>query len=66
MVYAAALRQARRAASVDPSISSTARKYIATFKGNLPSKKVIFTKGIAPGSSYTIKCWIGETVKVPN
>ena len=25
-----------------------------------------FTVGVTPGSSYTIKCWIGETVKVPN
>ena len=66
MVYAAALRQAQRAASVDPSISSTARKYIRSYKGNLPSKKVIFTEGVTPGSSYTIKCWVGETVKVPN
>ncbi len=64
MVYAAALRQARRAVSVDPSISSVARKYVATYKANLPSKKVIFTEGIKAGSSFTIKCWIGETVKV--
>ncbi len=66
MIYAAALRQAQRASNVDPSISSTARKYIASYRANLPSKKVIFTAGVAPGSNYTIKCWIGETVKVPN
>lgn len=64
MVYAAALRQAERAAYVDPSMSSTARKYIASYKANLPSKKVIFTEGRAVGESYSIKCWIGETVKV--
>lgn len=66
MVYAAALRQAQRASSVDPSISSVAQKYIASYRANLPSKKVVFTAGVAPGSNYTIKCWIGETVKVPN
>ena len=66
MVYAAALRQAQRASSVDPSISSAAKKYIASYRANLPSKKVVFTAGVAPGSSYRIKCWIGETVKVPN
>lgn len=65
MVYAAALRQAQRAASVDPSISSVASKYIASYRANLPSNKVIFTAGITPGSSYTVKCWIGETVTVP-
>ena len=64
MVYAAALRQAKKAAAVDPSISSLAKRYMATYKGNLPSKKVIFTKGAQVGSSHTIKCWIGETVKV--
>ena len=65
MVYAAALRMAQRAASVDPSISSAARKYIRSYKANLPSNKVVFTAGVAPGSSYTVKCWIGETVRVP-
>jgi tetratricopeptide (TPR) repeat protein len=66
MIYAAALRQAQRALSVDPSISSTAKRYIATYRANLPSQKVIFTSGVNPGSSYTIKCWIGETVTVPS
>ncbi|WP_298878802.1 hypothetical protein [uncultured Polaribacter sp.] len=66
MVYVAALNKARRAASVDPSISGVAGRYIRSYKGNVPSKKVIFTAGVNPGSSYTIKCWIGETVRVPN
>jgi tetratricopeptide (TPR) repeat protein len=66
MVYVAALRQAQRASYVDPSISSAARKYIKNYRANLPSKKVIFTAGVAPGSNYSIKCWIGETVKIPN
>lgn len=64
MVYAAALRQARRAVNVDPSIGSIASKYIRTYKANLPSKKVIFTEGVQEGASYTIKCWINETVKI--
>ncbi|SDS30419.1 hypothetical protein SAMN05216503_2627 [Polaribacter sp. KT25b] len=65
MVYAAALRQAETAARVDPSMSSVARRYINSYRANLPSKTVIFTSGVEPGSSYTIKCWIGETVTVP-
>ncbi|MEN8703677.1 MAG: hypothetical protein ABF286_05880 [Polaribacter sp.] len=64
MVYAAALRQAQVAARVDPSISSNARRYIRSYKANLPSKKVIFTQGAQIGASHTVKCWIGETVKV--
>ncbi|WP_298782419.1 hypothetical protein [uncultured Polaribacter sp.] len=66
MVYAAALKQAQKAYNVDPSMSSTAKKYIASYRANLPKKTLIFTKGIAPGSSYTVKCWIGETVRVPS
>ncbi|MEE9407122.1 MAG: hypothetical protein V3V28_03495 [Polaribacter sp.] len=66
MVYVAALNKAQRAASVDPSISATARKYIRSYRGNVPSQKVIFTAGVNPGSKYTIKCWIGETVRVPS
>ncbi|MEO9572163.1 MAG: hypothetical protein ABJH82_00660 [Polaribacter sp.] len=66
MVYVAALKMAQRAASVDPSISGVAGRYIRSYKGNVPSKKVIFTAGVSPGSNYLIKCWIGETAKVPN
>ncbi len=65
MVYVAALNEAQRAANVDPSISSAARKYIKSYQANVPSKKDIFTAGAVPGSNHTIKCWIGLTVKVP-
>ena len=65
MVYVAALRKARRAASVDPSIGSKAARYIKNYLSQEPSKKLIFTKGIKPGTPYSIKCWINETVKVP-
>ncbi|WP_088323639.1 tetratricopeptide repeat protein [Polaribacter tangerinus] len=65
MVYVAALRMAQRASNVDPSISATARKYIKSYAANVPSQKVIFTAGKAPGSSYKIDCWIGETVTIP-
>ncbi|MGJ8746042.1 tetratricopeptide repeat protein [Polaribacter sp.] len=66
MVYVAALNMAQRASSVDPGVSSEARSYINSYRGNIPSQKVIFTAGITPGSRYTIKCWIGETVTVPS
>ena len=65
MVYVAALNKARRAGSVDPSISSKARKYVRSYSANIPSKKMIFNQAIEPGSSHRIGCWIGETVKVP-
>ncbi|TMM32084.1 hypothetical protein FDT66_01055 [Polaribacter aestuariivivens] len=65
MVYVAAANMAQRAASVDPSIASTAAQYVANFRANDPSQSVIFTAGQTPGANFTIKCWIGETVKIP-
>ncbi len=65
MVYTAALNKARRAAAVDPSIASKASRYIKNYLSQEPSKKLIFTEGIKPGTPHVIKCWIGETVNVP-
>ena len=64
MVYTAALRKAQRAKAVDPSIASKATKYIKNYRSQEPSKTLLFTQTIEAGSSHTIKCWIGETVKV--
>ena len=63
MVYVAALNKAQRAQRVDPGCG--AGRYIRSYKGNIPSKKLIFTKGVASGSSHKIGCWIGETVRIP-
>jgi len=65
MVYVAAADKARRAKAVDPGITSTANKYIKSYMGSAPSKKLVFTEGKASGSPYKIGCWIGETVKIP-
>jgi tetratricopeptide (TPR) repeat protein len=65
MVYVAALEMAERAAAVDPSISSRARKYINIYEQNVPSKKDIFNATAVPGANFTIKCWIGVTVRIP-
>jgi len=59
----AALNKARKAQQVDPG--SGAGRYIRSYQKNAPSKKEIFTQGVAPGSSHKIGCWIGETVRVP-
>ena len=64
MTYVAALNKAMKAQRVDPG--SGAGRYIKSYKRNVPSKKDIFQKGIAPGSSFRVKCWIGESVRVPN
>ncbi len=65
MVYTAALAKAQRAAVVDPSISSTAAKYIKNYISQEPDKKLIFNMGLKSGDAYTVKCWINETVKIP-
>jgi len=64
MVYTAALNKALRARAVDPSSASKAAKYIRNYRANEPSKKLLFRETIKAGTSHTIKCWIGETVKV--
>ncbi len=63
MVYVAALNKALKAKKVDPGCG--AGRYISSYKKNVPSKKLIFQKGIASGASHKIACWIGETVRVP-
>jgi len=65
MVYVAAVNKARRAKAVDPSITSKANRYINSYSGHFPSKKLLFTKGVKSGSKHKIGCWIGETVTVP-
>jgi len=65
MVYVAAADKARKAKSVDPGITSTANKYIKSYMASAPSKKLIFTEGLASGSSHKIGCWINETVRIP-
>lgn len=65
MVYVAAVNKAVRAKAVDPSIASTANKYIKSYSANMPSKKDLFVAGIASGSKHKIGCWINETVIVP-
>lgn len=64
MTYVAAYNKAKRASAVDPSISTVAGKFMRNYKANFPSKKVVFTEGKKVGDSFTVKCWINESVKV--
>jgi len=63
MVYVAALNKALKAKKVDPGCG--ARRYISSYRKNMPSKKLVFQKGLASGASHKIGCWIGETVRIP-
>lgn len=65
MVYVAAVNKARKAKAVDPSITSTANRYVKSYMASAPSKKLIFTEGKTSGTAYKIGCWIGETVRIP-
>ena len=63
MVYVAALNMAKKAQKVDPGCG--AGRYIKSYQANIPTKKEIFSQGVASGSSHKVGCWIGETVRVP-
>ncbi|MEX6627206.1 hypothetical protein [Tenacibaculum salmonis] len=63
MVYVAALNKAQKAEKVDPGCG--AGRYISSYRKNMPSKKLIFQKGVASGATHKIGCWIGETVRIP-
>ncbi|WBX73261.1 hypothetical protein PG913_10405 [Tenacibaculum pacificus] len=63
MVYVAALNKAQKAQKVDPGCG--AGRYISSYRKNMPSKKLIFQKGVASGATHKIGCWIGETVRIP-
>ena len=65
MVYVAAANKIRQAMRVDPSLSSKGRSYIKSYSANFPSKTLLFTKGKKSGDSWTVKGWIGETVRIP-
>ena len=63
-VYWLAAQTVRRAATVDPSLKSTAQKLEASYTGRAPSKTDIFTEGKA-GSEVVFNCWIRSKIKVP-
>ena len=65
MTYIAALNKAIQAKSIDPSISKLADKYIESYQASAPTKKDVFLEGLKSGDPFTVKCWIGETVKIP-
>ncbi len=66
MVFVAAADMAKKAKEVDPSITSRANKYIKSYLGNAPRRRGGFPGGIVnKDTEFEIKCWIGETVKIP-
>jgi tetratricopeptide (TPR) repeat protein len=67
-IYWLAARYAEKAGRVDPSLKSTANKYVASYNGAAPDRRTIFSNayGIKSGDTITFDCWVGESVRVPN
>ena len=49
MTFVAAANMARKAKTADPSITSLANRYIKSYAGSAPSKKLVFTEGLKSG-----------------
>lgn len=63
-VYWRAAEMADRAAAVDVSIASNARKTADSYKQMAPSRTDIFNDGMS-GQVIPLKCWIGGSITVP-
>ncbi|WP_343487994.1 hypothetical protein [Allomuricauda sp. d1] len=64
-IYWKAASMARKAAQVDPSLTSRANQSAASYAAKAPTKEMIFSSGKA-GQTITFNCWVGGSVKVPN
>lgn len=52
------------AKSIDPEVADEANKKIGGYADSRPEKGDLFLRGLQEGQSYTVPCWIGETVKL--
>ena len=64
-IYWLALKEAKKAASVDASIRKLANKTAASYEGRAPSKTDIFSEAMG-GKKISFNCWIGKSVTVPS
>lgn len=64
-VFWYAAQEALKAGRVDPSMKKGAQQAANSYNANAPTKAEIFEAGNA-GTTITIGCWIGGSVKVPN
>jgi tetratricopeptide (TPR) repeat protein len=65
MTYVAAAAKIRQAIKVDPSMASTGKRFLSNYRGNYPSKTLLFNLGKTSGASHRVGCWIGESVRIP-
>ena len=64
-VYWLAADEARKAARVDPTLSSASAQSVANYLAKAPQKSEIFSCACS-GQVINIGCWIGASVTVPN
>ena len=60
-----ALKEAKKAASVDASVRKLAKKTAISYEGRAPSRTDIFSEAMS-GKTISFKCWIGKSVTVPS
>jgi tetratricopeptide (TPR) repeat protein len=64
-VYWAAIDKYKKARQMDPKVSKKASQKVSDWSKQVPDKTMIFSFGYLGKPKYSIKCWIGETVNVP-
>lgn len=65
IVYCLAVDKAQRAKAIDPSVASEANSIISTYSQHFPTKEDVFMHpDLAPGASFTVGGWIGETTTI--
>jgi|YNPMSStandDraft_2_1061718.scaffolds.fasta_scaffold05508_2 hypothetical protein len=64
LVYIAAVDKFVTARSIDPEVADEASKLIASYSAMYPTKEDMFFYGDTEGKSYTIGCWINETIRI--
>jgi tetratricopeptide (TPR) repeat protein len=62
--YILAYEYCVKAKNADPSVASDANSMMGRYRANWPSKEEKFDRGFS-AKTFTIGCWIGETVTVP-
>jgi uncharacterized protein YjbJ (UPF0337 family) len=60
----AALEKWAYAKSIDSDVSGDANERIGRYAGSKPDKAEGHMRGVGPGDSAKVGCWIGETVRV--
>lgn len=63
-IYWAAIDKYYKARQIDPEKKDAAEKRISTYSPFCPDQTLLFEFGYHDKASYTIGCWINETVKI--